>query len=64
MIQRIEEPNLFAGVGNIGGYTLESSRRAGKVRPVIDDRDHPCGRLIIPDRILLGEMHSCLRDRP
>jgi hypothetical protein len=63
VVQRIEEPDIFTGVGNIGGYPIESSRRAGKVRPVIDGRDHSCGRLIILDRILLEEMHSCLRDR-
>jgi hypothetical protein len=63
VVRRIEEPDIFAGVGNIGGYTIESSRRAGKVRAIIDDRDHPGGRVIIPDRILLEEMHSCLRDR-
>ena len=36
MVQRIEEPDIFAGVGNIGRYTLENSARAGKVGPVID----------------------------
>src|SRR6516165_766843 len=47
VVQRIEEPDIFAGAGNIDRYTLESSARAGKVRPVIDDRDHPRGRVII-----------------
>ena len=49
MVQRIEEPDIFAGAGNIDRYTLESSAPAGKVRPVIDDRDHPC----------LRERHAC-----
>jgi hypothetical protein len=30
VVQRIEEPDIFTGVRNIGGYPLESSRRAGK----------------------------------
>jgi len=49
-------------VGNIDRNTLEGSRHSGKVRPVIDDRDHSRGRVIIPDRILLEEMHSYLQD--
>jgi len=33
VVQRIEEPDIFAGAGNIDRYTLESSARTGKVRP-------------------------------
>ena len=33
-------PGGHTGVRNIGGYPIESSRRAGKVRPVIGPRQY------------------------
>ena len=63
MVQRIEEPDMFAGMGNIDRNILEGSRHAGKVGPVIDDRDHPRGRVVIPGRMFFEKVHSLPRDR-
>jgi hypothetical protein len=47
VVQRIEEPDIFAGVGNISRNTLERSRHPGEVGPIVDDRNYPCGRVQI-----------------
>ena len=53
MVQRIEEPDIFAGVGNIGRNTFERSRHPGEVGPIVDDRNYPRGRVRIANRKLL-----------
>src|ERR1700732_3601708 len=38
VVQRIEEPDILAGVGDLGGDPVEGSRLAAEIWPIIDDR--------------------------
>ena len=49
-------------MSNFGRSPLEGLRRAGKIGPVIDDRDQLNGLIVIRDCMLPKEIYSCLRD--
>ena len=57
MVQRIEEPDILAGVARRGGDAPERARLAGENRGEIDDRDLR-GRVgAVADRMLFKQVH-------
>src|SRR6516165_1433274 len=61
VVQRVKEPDILAGMRNLGRDVLERSWHTGEIGAVIDDRDQCGGGVIISDRLLFEEVHSFLR---
>ena len=53
VVQGIEEPDIFASMGDFDREAFESARHSGEVGSIIDDRDHLRGRGRIANRKLL-----------
>src|SRR5260370_20788536 len=61
MVQRVEEPDILAGMRDLGGNPIERSRHAGEVGTVIDDGDQLRSPVVILYPMLLEQMHPHLR---
>jgi hypothetical protein len=47
--ERIKEPDIFVSMSDFGSDTLERTRHPSEVGFIVDDRNHPRGRLQIAD---------------
>ena len=57
MIERVEEPDMLAGVPHLDRHPGQRAGLAGEGRPEIDHRDLRRRLRVVPHRVLLEEMH-------